>query len=292
MNPVSRPELRAVDAPEGMLAVIRRVGGKLVSRRSEDGHVERVAVPTAQITRAPVDKFSQTLEAARSQVPSAEQLLERLDTLYPRPLTLAQEQALRELNPDARRQTMATLTLLRELKTKRLTAAQYMLRVLRSAAEISGADGPLFIRLAQLSLAAQPARKATASELLDRVFHALRQDLPKGRYGFDANLQDVSASPGVQRRIAMALDPHTGPWGRLVALSGSRGTPEDNRCELFGRMLGRGLSRGALTPARAVELVRWAFTPSRLEESAPPWGFGPKDFQLDAWLECFGRRKV
>lgn len=223
-----------------------------------------------------------------------------------------------KLSEDEQQMYYATIDQLEQFTAGEISSSDYMINVMREAAQIAGPDAGQFKDLLEMSFSEVSGDWDLPRFLAGAPVHDLGQylemayqnnggaEFPDG-HGFNPNVLDVRQNNSVTHHFGAFLGvashgiPGVGAIRDLVVDAsitalGDRSNPGDVRSSYYAEMIAQGLDSGDITPAQAVQLTEWAWT-TRLQDegwAAPPWGTEDsgthvtrEDFDLDVWLQAY-----
>jgi hypothetical protein len=195
------------------------------------------------------------------------------------------------------------------------TESQYMMQMLKHAAELAGTDKKKFVDLATTVLSApaggygmEGSRKLAgggahiSGEVCEPLLVKIME--PRGgsteKQGYNNNIIDSEDKAStVTHHYAEFLK--TGYYrgqtlgdGATLIMDKPWNNPGDVRNGYFAVMLGDALAQNRITPAESIKLTEWAYTKQPAGGPQPPWGEKAKgkdlgEFEIDGWVKDYNK---
>lgn len=259
--------------------------------------------------------FSQNYKSGvTSLVTGLHQELKAINKITPKQLN-----EIRNFDLPHREMFIKSLQELESLKNGKTNAADYMINIMKYAADLSGNDRKKFVDLVGEMFSDIPipldifrkilgAGPHSAGNLLEPMLDKIVEK-QGGSFGFNSNITDDIDKNNTMTHHAgefLQIGYNRGGWlGKLAADAIDRNTgfiqsklnEGDIRSGYFSSMVGSALKKNIITPHDAVKLFKWAFTTSHGGKEPPLYGSKETqgnylkwgDYKIENWVSAYNR---
>lgn len=236
-------------------------------------------------------------------------------------LTTKQIKDIQNFSPEKKELFVKCLNELEALKSKKITAADYMINIMSHSVNLSGNDNKKFVELvgevfSSVPIPLDPFRKIlgagphSGGNILEPMFDKIIEE-QGGSLGFNSNVtDDISKTNNMTHHVGEFLQVGFNRGSIIGKLSTDaidrnltfgliqdKVNEGDIRSGYFSVMVGDALNDNKITPTDAVKLFKWAYTTEHGGKESPIFGaketpekyMNWKDYKIESWIEAYNK---